>query len=264
MSQFLFFLFGLIVGSFLNVVIFRLHSGDSFVGGRSRCLTCKTELKSKDLVPLLSFLLLSGKCRYCRTKLSWQYPFVELATAAAFVLISLTTPIEDWAGIIFRLAISSLFIVIAVYDFKYYLILDKIIYPAMFLVLGWNISTDLIGSCSIEDANCSVAGGLLGALIASGFFALQYFVSKGRWIGFGDVKLGILLGLVAGYPTTIFLLFLAYILGAVVGLTLIATGKKDLSSRLPFGSFLSVSAIITLIYGQQIIGWYLNLLGLNA
>ena len=261
MTGLLLFILGLVVGSFLNVVIFRLHSGDSFVGGRSKCLNCKTELKSKDLVPLLSYLVLGGKCRYCKVKLSWQYPVVEFATGLAFLFVSFGIQAGDYANLIFRLAVSSIMIVVAVYDLKHYLILDKVIYPAMIVVLAWNIMSDFFSGCGFVSLDCATLGGVLAALIASGFFALQYFGSKGRWIGFGDVKLGLLLGLVAGFPGIIFLLFLAYILGAVSGLILIAAGNKELSSRLPFGFFLAISAIITMNYGKLAADWYLKLIG---
>jgi leader peptidase (prepilin peptidase)/N-methyltransferase len=234
---------GLITGSFLNVVIFRLNTGKSFLFGRSFCLNCKKELKSRDLIPILSFLYLKGRCRYCKIKLSWQYPIVELATALSFA-----------AAYSYKLSATSyificIFIVIAVYDFKHYLILDKVVLPASLLALFFQIWQG------------NFLWPLLGALIVAGFFAVQYLASKGKWIGFGDVKLGILLGLIFAQNSLWFLL-LAYFVGALIGIFLILFAGKQLKSRIPFGTILGFSAIIFILYGEFFISWYLSLLGL--
>ncbi|MBI4363473.1 MAG: prepilin peptidase [Candidatus Doudnabacteria bacterium] len=260
---------GLITGSFLNVVIFRLHSGKSFLFrrrafssgrnsdrasaselARSQCLTCGRQLQALDLIPLLSFLFLRGKCRYCGKKISWQYPIVELATAITFGLL-----VQNFQFSIFNFQfwfqaiIASFLIVIAVYDYKHYLILDKVILPASLTALIYQIWQG------------NLAWALLGALIIAGFFSLQYFASKGRWIGFGDVKLGIFLGLIFAQNALGFLVF-AYVVGAVVALLLMAFGGKGLKSRVPFGTILGFSAIIFLLWGDRLVQWYLRLLGI--
>ncbi len=242
---------GLVIGSFLNAVIFRLHSQESFFSGRSKCPHCQHPLAPADLVPLFSFMLLRGRCRYCHKPISWQYPMVEAITAAVFALLSIQYPVSSiqfWLALIF----ASVMIVIAVYDFKHYLILDKVIWPtALFsiivnLVFGWHYA--LVN--------------LLCGLALAGFFAAQYFFSRGRWIGLGDVKLGFLLGNILGWPLTITCLVLAYFSGALVGVGLIAAGRKHLSSKIAFGTFLGGSAILTMIYGQQLTSWYLHLIGI--
>lgn len=256
-----YFIFGCIVGSFLNVVIFRLHSGRSFVKGRSECLACKHELSALDLVPLLSFAFLRGKCRYCGTRLSLQYPVVEFATGIVFVLVAAAAGGQFNLPAVLTAVLACFFVVVAVYDFKHLLILDKVILPGAIIALLGNIALDISRGCGGSLLNCQTVSGIAGAVLTGGFFLLQYAVSKGRWIGFGDVKFGVLLGISAGFSGSIVLLFLAYLCGAAVGIALIAAGRKRLSSRLPFGTFLSFSAIITLLYGRAIVDWYLGLIG---
>lgn len=256
------FILGAIVGSFLNVVVFRLHSGKSFIRGRSACRSCGRELRAGDLIPILSFAFLRGRCRYCKTRLSWQYPFVETVTGMVFALIA-----YQWAGSlatgIFLALVSCFLIVVAVFDFKHFLILDKVVLPGAVLAFLGNLVLDLSVSCSPWSWQCRTLPGVAGAAVISGFFLMQYLLSKGSWIGFGDVKYGILLGLSVGFPGAILLLFTAYLAGAAVGIALIISGRKRLSSRLPFGTFLSFSAIITLLYGTPIMDWYSRLIGLK-
>lgn len=242
---------GLIVGSFLNVVINRLYTKEPIIWSRSHCANCKRELKVLDLIPLVSFFYLQGKCRYCKQKLSWQYPLVELITAITFVLlfISHRSQITDH-GFWFQLVTACVLIVIAVYDYKHYLILDKIVFPGIVLALIYQLIFAY-----------NIVWSLLGAVIVAGFFGLQYLISAGRWIGLGDVKLGILLGLIFGKLSLGFLMA-SYILGAIIGLGLIVFSGKNLKSHLPFGTILSISAIIFMLYGNKLVSWYLGLLGL--
>lgn len=246
----IYIILGLIVGSFLNALIHRLATGESIAHGRSKCPSCGHELAPVDLVPVLSFIYLAGKCRYCGKKISWQYPIVELVTAVSFFLVAMNygSQIGDYR-LWFQLVFVCFFIVIAVFDLKHYLILDKVLLPAGILALIFAV------------INGELINGLLGVLIISGFFAAQFYISKGHWIGFGDVKFGIVLGLLFGMSKGLILLFLSYCAGAAVGLILIAMGRKHLSSRLPFGTFLSFCGIIILLYGDMILQWYLNLIG---
>lgn len=244
------FIFGLIIGSFLNAVIFRLAKNETFVSGSSYCPHCRHSLSALDLIPVLSFIILGGRCRYCKGKISIQYPLVEILTATIFVLIFqnhdlLFTDYRLW----FEAVLASFFIIIAIFDFKYYLILDKVIFPLLGLTLAWSI------------INGNFINGLLGALVVSGFFGIQYFLSKGRWIGFGDVKLGLVLGSLFGLPASLVLLMISYFSGAIVGVAMIIFGYKNLTSKLPFGVFLSFSAIIMMLYGARLVNWYLYLIG---
>jgi leader peptidase (prepilin peptidase)/N-methyltransferase len=244
------FILGLIVGSFLNAVIFRLATNESFATGRSHCPHCHHVLSALDLIPVLSFFILGGKCRYCGGKISWQYPLVELTTAVIFALLASNYGLQVMDHkFLFEAVLACFFIVIAVYDYKHYLILDKVVFPSLVLVIIWNMVTG------------NFFNGLFGGVVVSGFFAAQYFISKGRWIGFGDVKLGLVLGNLFGLPGSLVLLMLAYFSGALVGIFLLITKRKHLTSHLPFGVFLSLSAIIMMLYGSELTKWYLNIIG---
>lgn len=237
---------GLVLGSFLNSVIWRLKVGKSIAAKHSLCPHCRQELSAKELVPLLSFALQRGHCRHCRERISWQYPAVEAASAGLFVLFFLHFGLT-WALLV-NLVFLLFLIVIFVYDLRYYLILDIVTVPAIIFALAANL---LLGF--------SLLNLLLAGAIGGGFFLLQFLVSNGRWIGGGDIRLGFLLGLMSGWPGILVTLVIAYFLGAVVGLVLVAARKKDLSSRLPFGVFLTAAAVIAILYSQPIIDWYLRL-----
>jgi len=251
------FILGLVVGSFLNVVVLRLKNGSSITFDRSRCVLCKHLLSPLDLLPLASFFLLHGRCRYCHKQISWQYPIVEFLTGLLFVLAWIKFQPSIWDTAL-TLAFGCLLVVIAVYDFKYYTILDKLVLPAFGLILLLNLYTDLVHGYALK--NSTTILGLLGSLIVSGFFLVQYVLSKGKWIGFGDVKLGLFLGSLLGFSGSLLLLFLSYVSGGIVALGLLKFGKKSLSSPVPFGIFLAFSAIVTMLYGEEIIRWYLKLI----
>jgi len=256
----LIFLFGLCWGSFLNVIICRLDSRESILFDRSRCPKCGKVLKWYDLIPLLSFFLLKRKCRYCGKKISWQYPLVEISAGLIFLQIfnfqfSIFNEFsifnfQFWALIYYFLAISFL-IIISAYDLKYYLIPDEIIYPAIVLAIIFNL---ILNRHILLSKNFW----LLTILSLSGaiFFLFLFLVSKGKWMGLGDVNLAIFLGLLLGWPNILLALSLSFFLGAVVGLALIISGRKKMSSQIPFGPFLSAGALIALFWGSRILEWY--------
>jgi leader peptidase (prepilin peptidase)/N-methyltransferase len=254
------FILGLFIGSFLNVVIYRLHREESFVKGFSKCLFCGHRLYPKDLVPIFSFLWLKAKCRYCKTAISWQYFLVELATALGFVLVFLrlfvSTDLQTWLGALNFLSVFQLLfwwlmfcflLIIFVYDLKYYLILDKVSIPAIILALGFNL---FIGQTWQSLA--------LGILLGGGFFLLQFILSQGKWIGGGDIRVGFLMGALLGFSHVLAALFLAYILGGLFATVLLLSGKKHLGDKLPFGTFLTLSTFMILLYGDVLIRWYLT------
>ena len=241
---FLIFILGLIVGSFLNAVIYRLHSGESIIKARSHCVKCGHVLSWYELVPVLSFVLQAGKCRACKDRISFHYPAVELATASVFAAVlyyNLPLP--------YTLTISSFLIAIFVYDLKHYIIPDKIIYPAILLSGIWRLafSDELLSS-------------VYAGLTASVFFALIFFVSRGKWLGFGDVKLAFFMGLFLGWPNIAIALFAAFVLGGIVGIGLVGLHLKTMRSQVPFGPFLVTGTFIALFWGREITDWYLNLL----
>jgi prepilin signal peptidase PulO-like enzyme (type II secretory pathway) len=262
MIELLFIIFGLIVGSFINALAYRLANGLPWVNERSHCVSCKQEIKAWDLVPVLSFLVLRGRCRHCGEKISLQYPIVELLTAVSFFLVGqINGFLFSWT-LVYQLIFVSAFVFIALYDYQNFLILDVVIFPLIIFAVIWNLGLDIFSQNTIISWHSQFVDGLKGALVAGGFFALQFAISKGRWIGFGDVKYGLALGLFFGFHLTLVCLFLAYILGSLVGGVLLAQAKKRMDSKIAFGTFLSLSAIITVGYGQQLLAWYLGILGI--
>ncbi len=241
------FVFGLVFGSFLNVVIYRLKNGRNIIFGRSFCPECKNLLKWYDLIPILSFIWLRKYCRYCHKKISWQYPIVELISGLLWVLIFYKFGISLIN--IYYLFIFSLFLVIVVYDFEWRIIPDKIVYPAIVIVLIFN----LFNAFSAIDGSAS--GGKIGnlrifieplfaALVAFLFFFMFFYFSKGRAMGLGDAKLAFLIGLFLSPLLAIVAFMLAFIIGAVFGIILIGLGKKSLKSQIAFGPFLVLGVTI--------------------
>ena len=273
------FIFGLIIGSFLNVVIFRLESGEKIVNDRSKCMNCGHILAWRDLLPLCSFLFLKGKCRYCQKKISWQYPLVELSTGIMFVLIFnfqllasdsyLISNIQYPIGsLLFWFLTSAALIVVFVYDLKHYIIPDKIIYSAITVALGFNLFNDLgiISKLGILDLqfiiyNSIFLNYLFAAIIASAFFLSIVIITRGKGMGGGDIKLAFLMGLLLGWPMIIFSVFLSFVVGSIVGVFLILVGRKKIKSMIPFGPFLILGTFVGLFFGEKIIKWYFNIFG---
>jgi len=250
--MFFIFLFGLIIGSFLNALIWRIRTGDS-LRGRSKCPKCGKQIAWYDNIPVISFLILGGKCRHCHKPISWQYPIVELVTAVLFAYaFYLNFSALGGQFLILKffrdLFLISVMMIIFVYDLRWYLILDKITIPSMIILATLN----LILGMTWQNL-------LLSSIIGGSFFLVQFIISRGKWIGGGDIRLGILMGVAMGWPRVLVAIFIAYILGSIVGLGLIFFGKKQWGSKVPFGTFLSVATVITLFWGMTIADWYLSL-----
>ncbi len=253
------FLFGLVVGSFLNVVIFRLESGEQVARGRSHCQYCRHTLEWHDLIPVLSFLALGGKCRYCKKKLSIQYPLVELATGMLFVFTVqffdiryLIFDIKNLLTISYYLFITSALIVIFVYDFRHYIIPDKIVYSAIVITFLYQLA---ISQYPISNIQYFISF-ILAAFLASGFFFAIVVITKGAGMGGGDVKLAFLMGLALGWPKILAALFLTFTIGAICGIILIALKRKKFKSEIPFGPFLVLGTFAALFWGEEIVKWY--------
>ncbi|MEK7519422.1 MAG: prepilin peptidase [Patescibacteria group bacterium] len=263
------FFFGLIVGSFLNCVIYRLESKDSFLKGRSFCPHCKNILKWPDLIPVLSFFILKGKCRYCRQKISWQYPLVEISTVAIFLLIFNFLPrqiyfestggfsIFDFLPLFYYWIVSSLLIIIFAYDLKHYIIPDRIVYPAILIVGIWYLASGIFSHFYTQ---YYILNALYSAFASALFFWIIVFISGGKWMGGGDIKLALFMGLFLGFPNILVAFFSSFFLGAIIGLGLILAGKKTMKSEIPFGPFLIIGTFIALFFGEKLINWYLNLI----
>lgn len=250
---FIIFVFGLLVGSFLNCVIYRLEQNKSFLKGRSYCPGCKHKLSWSDLIPVLSFLILKGKCRYCQKPISWQYPLVEFSTAILFLSLFYRYPISiiSAVNLFYLFTIFSFLIIIFVYDLKHYIIPDKVIYPAIAIVFIYNfLKSDFHLKSDF----------VLSAFGAALFFLIIVLISRGKWMGIGDIKLAFLMGLILSWPNILVALFLAFFLGAITGVGLIIAQKKTLKSEVPFGPFLVAGTIIALFWGKIIIDWYLKYL----
>jgi len=246
------FIFGLFIGSFLNCVIYRLETNQNFLKGRSYCPHCKHTLSWMDLIPVFSFLRLRGKCRYCSKKISWHYPLVEILTGILFLLIfwifsAQGGPASGWG---FWILISCFLILIFVYDLKHFIIPDKVLFPAIIISIIYHLSTNY---------RLLISSYFPSAFIASSFFLLIVLISRGKWMGLGDVKLAFLIGLLLGFPGTIVALFSAFLIGAIIGIGLMLMNKKTLKSEVPFGPFLITGIYIALFLGGNIINWYLNL-----
>jgi len=246
------------IGSFINVVVFRTKSGESWMKGRSKCRTCLEPVAAVDLVPVLSYFKLKGRCRNCSSVIGWQYPAVELSMGILFGLLYARTAfgigipvyIEDFEllALFVRDAVMAVFLVIIfVYDFKYSYILDRFTIPAMILALLFNV---MLGA--------DIVSLLLGGLLIGGFFAIQFLVSDGKWIGGGDIRLGMLMGFLLGIEVGVVALFLSYVLGAAIGIYLVTMKKRALNSHVPFGTFLALGTMIALIWGPYILEWYLS------
>ncbi|MFA6422054.1 MAG: prepilin peptidase [Candidatus Buchananbacteria bacterium] len=243
------FIFGSLIGSFLNVIILRTKNNENIVWGRSYCPKCKKKLASFDLIPIISFLFLGGKCRYCRNKISWQYPAVEFITAILFLLAGIIW--LDQAGDFLLLLRNLIFIAFAilifVYDYRWQIIPDRFSIPAIILILILNLFLGV-----------PILTLLIGALIAGGFFLFQFVISKGRWIGGGDIRLGILMGVLLGWERTLLALLIAYVGGAVISIFLIIFLKKKMNSQVAFGTFLLVATLVAVFWGDNLINFYLG------
>lgn len=254
------FVFGLFVGSFLNVLADRLPNEEDVIKGRSHCDKCKKTLAWYDLIPLVSFIFLKGKCRYCHTRLSRYYPIVEFTTGIMFVATTFFVLNNFQLGQIFTLIyylfIVSSLIVIFFADLKYGIIPDKIILPAILISIVYLFFNH---QPLVVDHLLSAAGAFLFFLLLS-----LIKIKKRSGMGFGDVKLAFLMGLILGFPNIVVSLYIAFLTGAIVGCILILWRKKRVSgASIPFGPFLVIGTLVALFWGSGILRYILRLSGLN-
>jgi leader peptidase (prepilin peptidase) / N-methyltransferase len=241
------FIFGLIIGSFCNVVIYRLPQGASIITPASHCPSCRTPIRPWDNIPLLSYLLLRGRCRACKESFSPRYPSVELLTGVLFVLLWLkvgfNTPLAIYA------ALTSTLLTVALIDYDHKIIPNTITLPGIVIGLGlslWALPITPLAS-------------LLGLLVGGTLFYLIAVISKGG-MGGGDIKLIAMIGAFLGWQGALFTIFSGALLGSLVGVTLMLLGKKGRKDKVPFGPFLSCGAILFMLSGDNLVQWYLNLL----
>jgi leader peptidase (prepilin peptidase)/N-methyltransferase len=246
-------LLGLLVGSFLNVVIVRVPERQSVVTPRSRCPGCGTQLAERDNVPVLSWLLLRGRCRTCAMPIPARYPLVEVATGALFAAAALRLG-ADWALPGYLLFFATLLAVSAI-DLERFLVPNRIVYPS----LGASVVL-LAGAAVLEHDLNALGRSLVGAALASGGLFLLALVYP-RGMGMGDVKLALLLGLYLGWLSLGHValgLFLGFLLGSVVGLGLLVAGVRGRKDHLPFAPFLAAGAVLAVLAGRPLLDWYLG------
>ena len=278
---------GLFVGSFLNVVADRLSLEKDFTRGRSVCNICGKTLGPKNLIPILSFIVQQGKCSFCRAKLSYFYPLSELLTGAAFMLaahisrFALTMSTATFPYFIFLLVVFSVLVCIFLSDLKYQIIPDQVVYFGIIFVflfqLGvfgfWSYKSYTTYKNDEFQQYYLKAGRLtreltseakhFGANIATGigicaFFYALVVATKERGMGGGDVKLGLLIGLFNGFPNGIIAVFLAFVIGSIFSILLMLLQKKSIKDAIPFGPFLILGSVLSLVYGDAIFTRYIS------
>ena len=263
---FVIFCLGLIFGSFINALVFRMHEKNnkkykkidlSIFTGRSICPNCKHVLAPIDLIPVFSWIYLRGKCRYCKAKISVQYPLVELTTAILFLFSYILWPygftVIGACELFVWLVIVLGFISLSIYDLKWLILPNKAV--LMLTIVG--ILNLLIFTIIFNHHYTGALLAILSGLIIFGFFWILFIISNGRWIGGGDVKIGFLLGLLAGTPIKSFLvIFLASLLGTLFFSPSLILSKRKIKSQIPFGPFLILASYIVFLCGSRIIDWY--------
>jgi len=263
----LLFLFGLMLGSFLSVVVGRLETGETVIFGRSKCPKCKKVIKGYDLVPVFSFIFLKGRCRHCQEKISLFYPFIEIITGTLFALLfwrffGSFTDTNLYIFLFLHLFVIANLVVVFFYDWFYYIIPDKIVFPTLSMLVVFALIDIFLRSSSGFDflsySNVNIWPLLLGVIIGGGFFLILVLLSKEKWMGWGDVKLGLLLGVLLGFPNILVALFFAFVTGSIYSLALIGMKKKKMKDIIPFGPFLVIGGIIALFLGKWLINWYLG------
>lgn len=263
-SLIIIFMLGAAFGSFSLVLAWRLHDKRDWVSGKSACESCGHNLAPVDLVPVFSWLVLRGKCRYCKKRIPKSVFWAEFGLGATFAVSWLFWPFElidpiDYCLIAAWFASCVILSALFWYDLRWYILPTKLIYvllapAAVFTILRANDKLSW---------SYGVLWAVAAALLLWGLFFILFTVSKGKWIGFGDVRLAIPLGLLLGSPVlTWLMLFAASCLGLAIALPGLLSGRKRLKTKIPFGPMLISATVLTVIWGEQIVSGYLNFIGL--
>jgi leader peptidase (prepilin peptidase)/N-methyltransferase len=264
-------IFGLVIGSFLNVCIFRLPEEISITTPRSRCPQCKKLIPWYDNVPLLSYVLLGARCRYCKKKISARYPFIEALNGLISVLLYLKYGLTvEW---FIYLAFSDALLVLAFIDLDHRILPDPItlngiwvgILASVYLAQPSPLVARVLRMAGVETTNprvIALVASLLGMVVGGGLLwavAEAYLRFRGiEGMGFGDVKMMAMVGAFLGAPLTLLTLMIGSLLGSVIGLAFIRLASKTREYELPFGTFLSMAGIISVLYGEDLIRWYIT------
>ncbi|MGE0863052.1 MAG: A24 family peptidase [Vicinamibacterales bacterium] len=238
---------GLSIGSFLNVVIHRLPLGQSLVSPGSRCPKCGYVLRPYDNIPVVSWVLLSGRCRQCRAPISAQYPIVEVVTALLFILIAWLTPVGPL--LFSRLILVAILVALFGIDLEHQILPNVITLPG--IVVGLMFS--FVAPPGWQDA---LVGTLVGGGVLYAIAAAYYAVRREEGLGMGDVKMLAMIGAFLGWKAVLVTLVLSSFSGAAIGLALIAAQRGGMKLALPFGTFLAVGAVAAMLAGEPLIAWY--------
>ena len=261
---------GLAFGSFINALVWRVFEQSrtkgkktgpeiSVLSGRSMCPHCRRQLGAGDLIPLLSWLWLRGRCRYCKKPIGWQYPLVELLTGAVFAVSYYFWPggvrsAADWAELAVWLAVAVGLIALAVYDARWQLLPNRILYPTALVAVAGRAAYIAFVQ---EGKGEALLGWGLSVAVAAGLFFVLYELSRGAWIGFGDVRLGLITGSVlAGPLESLAMIFVAAVLGLMAAVPGILSGNTRLKSKIPFGPFLIAATFVMLLFGRDVVELY--------
>lgn len=277
------FVFGLLIGSFLNVVIYRVPLNESIVFPGSHCPNCNAKIKAYDNIPVFGYLWLGGKCRSCKVGISPVYPLVEFLVGVLFFLgylkvsyqfqPALHGSLPYWLALIANLIFISIIVPLIFIDYRYKILPDVITKPAlpvMFLLRALapdpvvtNATRDTFQLTSWPDWGVALVASAIGAAVGGGSLWLvrwgYYLIRKEEGMGLGDVKMMLFVGAFLGWQLTFLTIFLASLLGSIVGISLIAIGGGTSKTQIPFGVFLGPAAIIALFIGQSLLHWYLSM-----
>lgn len=241
----LIFIYGIVIGSFLNVCIYRIPKKENIATERSHCMSCGTQLKWYDLVPLFSWLFLRGKCRYCGTKISMQYPLIEFTNGVGYVWIFAVNGF-NFVSILYCLCVSAL------------LALSVIDWRTFEIPVGFNIFILVLGVVRVALDFDNIWTYVIGLVSVSGFLFLLYILTCGRGIGGGDIKLMGAAGLLLGWKGIVAAFFIGCVLGSIIHITLMIFFKKD--RTLAFGPYLSMGIFFAMFYGEKLMDWYISLI----
>ena len=246
MDFFYVFLVGTIIGSFLNVIIYRIPIGESIISPPSHCGNCDSRLRPLDLIPILSWIALKGKCRYCSSKISYRYPFVELLTGGLFLFTYIAVGIDQ--KLVAYLVLGCMLIINTFIDMDHFILPNIIL---LFGLIAFVPLTVFLPFISWRDS-------FLGAFVGAVPLLILFLLTKGRGMGPGDVKFMGVIGLYLGWKLSLLTLFLSFILGGIFGILLLATRIKDKTDAIPFGPWIALAAFISMYWGRNIISWYLG------
>ena len=250
------FLFGAGIGSFINAVAYRINIKKDYIKSRSSCPKCGHVLGFVDLIPIFSFLFLRGRCRYCKERISYQYIVVELISAIVFFAYFYFVGVAqifnfstvNFIHLLYSVVFIGIFLYIALYDYLYYEISDRLIIISSIITLIYFI---LLLALRVIPFGLILSNLFVGILAFLFFFGV-ILITRGKGMGGGDMKLAFLIGFIFGYPASIFALFIAFLIGSVVGLLLVSLKIKSMKSMIPFGPFLSCGVVLYIIFYQYL------------